>query len=259
MKKWIFFMLLLVFIQPSFAQTTYKYVIIPTRFADISSGFNPYGVCSSLQKIFNEKGIRTEFESDDRPDDYCEALNIELEKTSSMFKNKLKVILKDCQNRIIWSNEGTGQSKDFHDGYAEALTDALSGLKELPENITAVQVNRQPAQVAETKVPDVIESGENEKIYKPKNLYYNDTYFVDFVDGDNGNKELVIINGKLLGYEKQQKIATLIPSGTKDNYTIEWITPQGETLHGTANAEETKLSIVLSSDDKPVVINLEKQ
>ena len=149
-------MLMLVFVQLSFAQATYKYVIIPTRFSDIGNGFNPYGVSSSLQKIFNEKGIRTVFESDDRPEDYCDALNIELEKTSSMFKNKLKVILKDCQNRVIWSNEGTGQSKDFHDGYAEALTDALSGLKELPENITAAQVSRNPAPVVEAKVPDVI-------------------------------------------------------------------------------------------------------
>ena len=251
-------MLLLVFIQPSFAQTTYKYVIIPTRFADINKEFNPYGVCSSLQKILNEKGIRTVFGSDDRPDDYCDALNVELEKTSSMFKNKLKVILKDCQNRVIWSREGVGQSKDFHDGYAEALTDALSGLNALPENkTTAVQVSR-PVPVAEMNVPDVIESGENEKIYKPKNLYFNDTYFVDFIDGDNGTKELIIINGKLLGYEKQQKIATLTPSGN-DNYIVEWVTPQGESLPGAASLDGTKLNIVLSSKGKPIIINLLKQ
>ena len=255
MKKWIFFTLFLSLFELTFAQTSYKYVIIPTQFPDIGKGFNPYGVSSSLQQILNEKGIKTVFEADERPADYCDALIIDLEKTSTMFKNKLKVILKDCQNNILFSKEGEGQSKEFQAGYAEAVTDALGGFDRLPDNTTVRYQTQAPA----ASVAEVVQSDENEKIYKPKNLYYNDTYFVDLVEGDNSGKQLVIINGKLLGYENQQKIATLTPSGLDNVYQVAWITPQGETLSGIANLTDGKLNISLTSDNKPVVINLVKQ
>jgi len=255
MKKWIFVILFLSLFELTFAQTPYKYVIIPTQFPDIAKGFNPYGVSSTLQQIMSEKGIQTVFEADERPDDYCDALIVDLEKTSTLFKNKLKVTLKDCQNNILFSKEGEGQSKEFRTGYAEALADALDGFGRLPDNTTVRYQTQAPA----ASVAEVIESGENDDIYKPKNLYFNDTYFVDLTEGENGLKELIIINGKLLGYEKQQKIATLTSTGLGDVYQVKWLTPQGETLSGVASLTGDKLNISLTSDNKPVVINLMKQ
>ncbi len=244
----------------SFGQKPFKYVIIPTQFSEIGKGFNPYSVSSGLQKILNENGIKTVFESDQRPVDYCDALSVALEKTSSMFTNKLLVQLKDCQNNVVWSKEGVGRSKDFTEGYAEALADALGEFKELPANRLVQNMVAAPVPAsAPVESPEVIATEGNEEVYKPRNLYFNDTYFVDLVDEGENQKKLIVINGKLLGYEKLQKIATLTPSDLPGMYTAEWTTPQGDILRGVANLTGNKLSITLSSGDKPVVVTLMKQ
>ena len=254
MKKYISFVFLLVFCELSFAQTPYQYVIIPTRFSEFGSGFNPYELSSSIQRILTEKSIKCTIESAEKSDNYCDALIVGLEKTSTAFRNKLIIELKDCQNRTVWRAEGKGISKSYNEGYAEALAEALEELKELPVNNTTVS-----HAVASVEIPEVIETDENEAIYKPKNLYFNDTYFVDLLAGDDGLKKIIIINGKLLGYKNLQKIATLTPSGLGDSYFVHWITPQGTSISGVANFTETKLNISLSMGDKPVVIIMMKQ
>lgn len=260
MKKSLFFILFLSFIGYVYAQQPFKYVIIPTQFPEIGKGFNPYSVSSVLQKILNEKGMKSVFETDQRPADYCEALNVVLEKTSSMFTNKLLVQLRDCQNNVIWSHEGVGRSKDFTQGYAEAIADAMSDFSELPQNRLLQNVAVAPATVpAPASVPEVVATTGNEEIYKPQNLYFNETYFVDLVSESDNLKKLLVINGKLLGYDKLQQIATLTSTDLPGMYTAEWITPQGETLRGVANLADNKLTITLSSENKPVVITLMKQ
>jgi len=271
MKKYLFFTLFLFLVGMAFAQQPFKYVIIPTQFSDVGKGFNPYGVSSNLQKILTEKGIRTVFEADQRPADYCEALIAELEKTSSMFTNKLLVKFKDCQNNVIWSREGVGRSKDFIQGYAEALADAMGDFTEMPANTRLQNMYVAPAPVSAPASSSVSVSEQvsasgvvpvaiaNEGAYHPQNLYFNETYFVDLVSQDNNLKKLVVINGGSLGYNKLQEIATLTPADLPGMFTIGWITPRGETLRGIANLSDNKLSITLSSDGKPVVITLMKQ
>jgi hypothetical protein len=156
---------------------------------------------------------------------------------------------------LIWSHEGTGRSKDFAEGYAEAITDAMSSFSELPQNRLLQNVAVAPAPAA----PAVVGTTGNEEIYKPQNLYFNETYFVDLVNEGDNLKKLLVINGKLLGYDKLQKIATLTPTDLPGMYTAEWITPRGETLRGVANLDDNKLTITLSSENKPVVITLMKQ
>lgn len=264
MKKYVISVLFFFLVGLIYAQQPFKYVIIPTQFSEIGKGFNPYSVSSVLQKILSEKGIKTVFEADQRPSDYCDALHVALEKTSSMFTNKLLVQLRDCQNNVIWSQEGVGRSKDFAQGYAEALNDAMSDFKELPLNRLVQNIPVAPAPVSVPSAPavmpeEVISTADNEEIYKPQNLYFNETYFVDLVHEGENLKKLLVINGKLLGYDKLQKIATLTPADVTGMYTIEWITPKGETLRGVANLSDNKLTITLASENKPVVITLMKQ
>jgi len=268
MKRYVIFLLLLSFVAFADAQQSFKYVIIPTQFGEIGKGFNPYSISSAIQKILNEKGIKSVFETDQRPADYCDALNVALEKTSTMFTNKLLVQLRDCQNNIVWSQEGVGRSKDFVQGYAEALTEALRNFKELPLNRTVQNMANTPAPavapsvpVPAPAVPSVVATNENEEIYKPQNLYFNETYFVDLVNEGENLKKLLVINGKLLGYEKLQEIATLTPADVSGMYTVEWRTAGGENLRGVARMDDSKLSITLSSGsgDKPIVITLMKQ
>ena len=275
MKKYLIFFLFVGICQFSFAQQPYKYVIIPTQFPDFTEGFNPYGLSTSLQEELNAKSIETVFQSDEVPDNYCDAVTASLVKLKSTFRNKLTVELKDCRNRVIWSQEGTGRSKDFRKGYGEAIADALKNLNELPVNPNQSTVekavttkptenedNPLPAIADEPQPKSKVEISEvatgHESIYKPENLYYNYTYFVDFIERENGKKELVIVNGELLGYQNVQTIATLNPSGLDHVFTVNWINTDGTTVRGVANLTSEELNVSLPNGDEMEVIQLRK-
>lgn len=246
------------------AQGNYKYVIIPTRASEIGEGIDPYGVSSSLQKTLSNKSIRSVFESAERPADYCEALTAEFVKESSLLKNKLSITFRDCMNRVVWSNMGTGRSKEFRQGYAEAIEEALKDFNRLPAIKYA-----QPQAVATTAVvpqpktevaiaPAVVEKTEGED-YTPQNIYFNEKYLVDFVRATSGDRKLIVLNGNSLGYEKMQEIATLAPSDLTGIYMVKFIQPNGDIWSGVANETGSELKISISSGDDRTVITLQKQ
>ena len=259
----------------AFAQEKYQYVIIPTHLPGIGSGLDPYGVSSSLQKILSEKSIKSTFKQDLLPDDFCKALTANIEKVPNLFRSKVKIEFKDCRNQTIWSAEGTGMSKSFREGYAEALVDALEKFEMLPVNqslqyevpkvVTSPPVIQKPAN-QETRIKSTVKkipskqpvAQSSERIYKPLNLFYNYSYFVDLVENDNGNKELMIINGELLGYENLEIIATLTPSGLENVYTVEWRNEDSSKLTGVANLLNGNLKISLQNGDDKLVIQLQK-
>ncbi|MGQ7871079.1 hypothetical protein [Sunxiuqinia sp. sy24] len=264
MRKFLLLTGLLVLSVLAFSQTSYKYVIIPTQFPDFADGLNPYGLSSSIQNELNAKSIENTFQSELTNDDFCDVLTVSLMKVNNMFKNKLKVELKDCRNRVVWSQEGTGRSKDFQKGYAEALAEAFKDLDKLPINPNsgsqaAVAPASTPAQKIEPAAPVAQpQTNESEALYKPGNLFYNYTYFIDLVDLDGDQKQLILLNGKLLGYDDLQAIGSLAPSGIADVYTLEWTTTNGETIRGLANLTAGELKISLPKGDQKEVITLHK-
>ncbi|MGQ8336726.1 hypothetical protein ACUNWD_09265 [Sunxiuqinia sp. A32] len=276
MKKYTLISLFIFFSSVLFAQSNYKYVIIPTQFSEIGSGFNPHNISSSIQRILNEKGIKSAFESSDRPFDYCDALRVNLVNTSNMFKNKLKVKFFDCQNRMVWESDGSGISKEYDKGFAEAFEDAIKDLDELPLNKNAakiqIKVTETPAEepIAETEVnlvPEAkpikaespaIEGDADSEIYRPTNLFYNYRYSVDVIENTDGSLKILILNGESLGYDKLQVIAKLSPSGLDDVYTVRWTKPDGNQLDGLANMTGKTLKISLQDGDSKEVIQLAK-
>lgn len=265
MKKYLMLGGLIILSLAVFAQEPYKYVIIPIQFSDFGEGFNPYGLSSAVQKELNAHSIRSVFSSDKEEEDYCDALTVNIIKLSSMLKNKLKVELKDCKNKVVWSQEGTGHSKDFREGFGQAVAEALSGLNQLPVNYNKSELplaqNVVPTPKPQKEKPvqvEVQDSESGEDIYRPSNLYYNYTYFIDVVNAGEGKKELIIINGELLGYNNLQKIATLIPSGLDNVYTTEWTTSQGNRIKGLARLVDDELKISFSEGGKEEVITLRK-
>ena len=270
-KRQIIVVFLLIFCSSVFAQEKYQYVIIPTHFPEISSGLNPYGISSSLQKILNNKSIKSLFEQNEIPDDYCKALTAHIKKIPNMFRSKIKIEFKDCRNQTIWSAEGTGISKSFREGYAEALDAALKDFEELPAN-QSLQYESSARVITRPESPAVMPGKTVEpvaekiavakpaqnRIYKPSNLYYNYNYFVDMIENDNGNKELMIINGELLGYQNLDIIATLTSSGLENVYTVEWKKTNNRKLTGVANLISDELKISLKEGDEKFVIILKK-
>ncbi len=265
MKKYLMLCVFLILGVIGFGQEPYKYVIIPTQFSDFGEGFNPYGLCSAVQKELNERSIRSVFPSERGDGDYCDALTVSLVKLSSMLQNKLKVELRDCRNNVVWSQEGTGRSKSFQEGYAEAVAKALNGLSQLPVNYSKPEPSLiqnvssgTEAKLEEPALINVVDSQNTGDIYRPSNLYYNYTYFVDVVDAGGGKKELLIINGELLGYKNLQKIAILTPSGLDNVFTAEWTTPKGEQIKSLVHLVDGELKISFSNDKGEKVLTLRK-
>lgn len=271
MKRFLLMVVLMTVVSGLWAQGTYKYVIIPTTIPELGKGINPYGVSSAIQKNLTLKSIQCMFESPERPDDYCEALIVSVEKVNSLLRNKLVLHFKDCTSREVWSAEGTGMSKDFRVGYAEAIEDALKDFNELPamqyahtpaSTPVAKPVEKpQPVVVKEAVMPvakEEVALGE-EAAYQPKNLYFNEKYLVDYITLDGGGGSLLILNGQSLGYEKLQKVADIKASDIVGVYSVQWTKPDGTVWNGVAQETDSELKISVSSGDQKEVINLQKQ
>ena len=271
MKKYFILTGFIILSLLAFSQKQYKSIIIPVHFPEIGEELNPYGVSTALQTVFNEKTIAHMFHAPDMEGDHCESLTVNLVPIKNMFKNKLKVELKDCRNRVIWSREGTGRSKDYRKGYAEAIADALSELDDIPVNpnaastapvATETPLEKPAAPLQTMPTPTATPSNEvnqsEEALYKPTKLFYNYTYFIDLIEAENGKKKMILLNGKLLGYENLALIGTLMPSGLGDVFTLEWNKASGETVRGVANLTAQELKISLPEGDALNVITLQK-
>ncbi len=274
MKRILLMAVLVTLVSGLWAQGNYKYVIIPTTIPEIGKGINPYGVSAAIQKNLTLKSIPCMFETPERPDDYCDALIVTVEKVNSLLRNKLLLHFKDCTNREVLSAEGTGMSKDFREGYAEAIEEALKDVKELPAiqyartsqvapvkqvvektEPEAVAVKEEPVASAEVAV----NVEEKEAPYQPKNMYFNEKYLVDFIVKDGGGGSLLILNGKDLGYEKLQKVADIKASDIPGVYAVQWTQPDGSIWSGVAQQTDFELKISVSSGDQKEVITLRKQ
>ncbi|PTN09734.1 hypothetical protein [Mangrovibacterium marinum] len=270
MKRFLLMVVFAALATGLWAQETYKYVIIPTTIPDIGKGLNPYGVSSAIQQSLAQKSIQCMFETAERPADYCDALIVSVEKVNSLLRNKLLLRFKDCTNREVWAVEGTGMSKDFRQGYAEAVKDALKDLDHLPRmKYTYAAVAAQAAtpvpQATEKPVVAVaptkpeVQKTESSSAYQPTNIYFNEKYLVDYRTGEGGVGSLIILNGQGLGYEKLQEIAQIKASDIAGIYSVTWTQPDGVVWNGVAQQSGTELKISVSSGDQKEVINLQKQ
>ncbi len=132
MKKAIKFLLVLAtgFI---FAQNVsdYQYIFVPSNFTDFNGNkFNLRKVLISKltdkgYTVIDEKVYVPPAESFDR----CSMLNADVLKTSSMLRNKITVVFKDCNGKEVLKNEGSSYEKDYDIGYPEALVAALNSVK----------------------------------------------------------------------------------------------------------------------------------
>lgn len=143
-KKMILF---LVFIA-SFANAqisdlnNYKYAIVPSKF-----GFqnipNEYRL-NILTKMYLEQfGFTTYLNTDAMPEELlnnnCNKVYVDVISNGSFITTKLKIILKDCKNTILFTSaEGRSKEKDYNLAYNEALREALQSFKTLNYKYTPI-------------------------------------------------------------------------------------------------------------------------
>ena len=113
----------------------YKYVIIPNKY-DFLKEADQYQLNSLTEFLFNKYGFQALMEGSNYPEDVirnrCLALKSNLIKDSGMFKTKLMVELKNCNDQVVYTSEmGESREKEYQKAYNEALRDAFKSIEAL--------------------------------------------------------------------------------------------------------------------------------
>lgn len=113
----------------SFAQkvSDYKYVSVPEKFETFRED---YGLKNFFTKaLTGKKYILLPIIKDDWPTEaksnFCNVVSADVINDKSLFRNKLIVQFKDCNNNMILESRGASKIKEFEDGLQDALKEAL--------------------------------------------------------------------------------------------------------------------------------------
>lgn len=111
----------------------YKYVIVPNKF-DFLREKDEYQLNSLAAFLFKKYGFIALREGETYPSDLssnrCLALRSDVIKDSGLFKTKLNVELKDCNDRIVFTSEvGQSREKEFKKAYVEAMRNAFKSFE----------------------------------------------------------------------------------------------------------------------------------
>jgi len=156
----------------AFAQANlneYKYVIVPNKFEFLKEA-NKYRLNELSQFLFNKYGFTAIMEGSEYPEDLvrdrCLALRSNVTKDSGMFRTKLNVTLKDCNDKVVYIS-GTGESreKEFSTAYNYALREAFKSIKALNYNYQPKKATRvaQSTEIVETNTTETKEEIEKLK------------------------------------------------------------------------------------------------
>ncbi len=176
MKNKIFTIIIsLIFIFEAFSQSNlnnYKYVIVPKKY-DFLKEENQFRLNELTKFLFEKHKFSTLMEGENYPDDLlrdrCLALKSDVINDSGLFKTKLKVELKDCNNQVVYSSEfGETREKDFGKAYTEALRNAFISFEtvsykyEPKENKESLQGNEDLTKESLKEESSVVEIPTNE-------------------------------------------------------------------------------------------------
>ena len=111
----------------------YKYVIVPKKFNFLKQE-NKYLLNSLTKFLFEKYGFTAIVEGETYPDDFkqnrCMALKSDVLKDSGMFKTKLSVELKDCNDQVVYTSQiGESRIKEYDKAYNEALRNAFKSFE----------------------------------------------------------------------------------------------------------------------------------
>ncbi|MFV0346351.1 MAG: hypothetical protein ACK5IQ_08940 [Bacteroidales bacterium] len=265
MKKTLLMALSILFLYSGYAQEDYKLVVLPLMSPTIGDEPNPYLVSSALEAVLREKGINTTYKNEDNSVAPCEILFAKINKKNSMLRCKVDVEFTDCMNKIVWSNEGVGTSKDFQEGYGEAIADAFKDFEALPpmSNYGAIRqsTNIATEQAAVVPMSTIVPAkpAKTSEEYQPQQMYFGDSYIFDLQDAGSKDKKLIIMNGESKGYKKLEEVAKLKASDVSGIYNVEFKKPNGTTWTGMATENSSGLKISISNQNEKEEINLQKQ
>ena len=156
----------------------------------------------------------------------CNVLTAEVQNTSSMFRNKVTLNFKDCNDKILFSSEGKSLIKDFEPGMQDALKDALKGiktsnptarewaaLKEIKPTITETLTEKVETIAQNTSVAERSKTTNKNTTTKAE-LYSNGTLTLNKIILGNG--EFILVNPN-----NSVPFATFKPSAKKEVFRVQ--------------------------------------
>jgi len=163
-KKIIFTFVLFNILNLSYAQSSlndYKYVIVPNKY-DFFKEADKYQLNSLTKFLFEKNGFTAIMKGDNYPIDMqnnrCLALNSDVINGSGVFKTKLQVVLRDCNDQIVYESKmGETREKDYATAYNLALRDAFKSFEAVnytyqPNEVILAQASSTSTAAAEDEV-----------------------------------------------------------------------------------------------------------
>ncbi len=130
----------------------YPYILIPTKLSNFND--NEYGLSAKLSKDLKNKSY-TVLTSDESAwpaeavQNPCSRMTADLINSSSLFKNKVSVALKDCHDKVLATYTGVSNDKSFDTGYPDALSNALAQIQSAKPQASLIQ----PKKTSESAKP----------------------------------------------------------------------------------------------------------
>lgn len=141
----------------------YPYILIPSKLKNFND--NEYGLSAKLSKELKKKSytVLTSDESawpQEAVQNPCSRITADLINSSSLFKNKVSVALKDCHDKVLATYTGISNDKSFDTGYPDALSNAIA---QIPASMPKASLI-QPKKTEEAAKPQEVPA--NNSIYK---------------------------------------------------------------------------------------------
>lgn len=161
MKKSFLFLLIL-FVSYSYAQSIndYKAVVVPLKY-DFLKGENQYRLSTLTKFNLNKAGFVAFYSKETFPIEYsnrCDLLYIDIVKESGFLTTKLYIIMKDCNDKIIFQSiVGKSKEKDYQVAYNEALNEAFQSVYDLQYKYSGAVAKTEPMIVKTQSAPVVSE------------------------------------------------------------------------------------------------------
>lgn len=129
-KVSIFLAVILIVIIKAQTVSDYKYVSIPSELTDFKEN-RSFGLNRMLENSLKAKKyvVLPETKSNwpaDASGNPCKVLSVDILDDKSMFRNKIILQFKNCNNQVVLTQKGLSTIKEFEAGYQDALKQALT-------------------------------------------------------------------------------------------------------------------------------------
>ena len=158
----------------------YKYITVP-YFFEFVKGKNTHRLNTTTRFLLKKYGLNAymddELNAEDYANDNCLALRADVVKVNALLKTKLKVVLLNCNDEVVYESEiGESKAKSYDEAYKEALIDAAESFENINYKYTPSNepVNKE-APASEDREESKKEATVNETVAKEKTLKLEET------------------------------------------------------------------------------------